>query len=88
MKEIAESSDLIGVMMGMHNDSTFNYSMDFSSKQQRFIKDIDFLEVIVNTLNTEVDGLLSQMELIEKKLEINYDDECKDENKDISVTNN
>ena len=88
MKEISESNDLIGVMMGMHNDSTFNYSMDFSSKQHRFIKDIDFLEVIVNTLNTEVDGLLSQMELIEKKLQITYDEETKDENKDIVVTNN
>jgi len=88
MKEIAESSDLIGVMMGMHNDSTFNYSLDFSSKQQRFIKEIDYLEVVVNSLNNEVDGLLSQIELIEKNLQINFDNETIDQDKELSVTNN
>jgi hypothetical protein len=34
------------------------------------MKDVDYLEVIVNTLNTEVDGLITQMESIENKLNL------------------
>ncbi len=61
---------MIGVILGIHNDATFNYSLDFYNKQQRFMKDVDYLEVIVNTLNTEVDGLITQMESIENKLNL------------------
>ena len=71
MHEIQESKDLIGVMLGIHNDATFNYSLDFYHKQQKFMKDVDYLEVIVNTLNMEVDSLIAQIEFIENKLNLN-----------------
>jgi len=60
-------------MLGIHNDATFNYSLDFFNKQQRFMKDVDYLEVIVNTLNTEVDSLIAQMDMIENKLNSSHE---------------
>jgi hypothetical protein len=65
-------------MFGIHNDATFNYSLDFHHKQQRFMKDIDYLEVVVNTLNTEVETLLKQMESIENKLDIQIEGQNKE----------
>ena len=67
-------------MLGIHNDATFNYSLDFFNKQQRFMKDVDYLEVIVNTLNTEVDGLIAQMDMIENKLNSSNDKSSKEGN--------
>ncbi len=60
-------------MLGINNDATFNYSLDFYHKQQKLIKDVDYLEVIVNTLNMEIDSLIAQMEFIENKLNLNED---------------
>jgi hypothetical protein len=81
MQEIQESKDLIGVMLGIHNEATFNYSLDFYHKQQKLMKDVDYLDVIVNTLNTEVDALIAQMDFIENKLNLN-ESEKKPEEKD------
>lgn len=71
---------MIGVLLGIHNDATFNYSLDFYHTQQKFMKDVDYLEVIVNTLNMEVDSLITQVDFIENMLNF--------KNEESSVENN
>jgi hypothetical protein len=58
----------------MHNDGTFNYNMEFFKKEKRLMNEIDYLEVIVNTLGSEADNLISQLDQIELKLGIVEDD--------------
>ena len=40
----------------------------FYRKQKKFMNEIDYLEVIVNTLDTEADNLSTLLDVIEKNL--------------------
>ena len=70
MKEIQESKDLINILADIHNDSTFNYALEFNKKQIKLMNEVDYLEVVVNTLNTEADNLIALMDKIESKIGI------------------
>jgi hypothetical protein len=43
--------------------------MDFYRKQKKLISEIDYLEVIVNTLDSEADNLISLLDNIENKVQ-------------------
>jgi hypothetical protein len=53
--------------------------MEFYNKQKKFMREIDYLDIIVNSLNSEVDNLILHMDGIEQKLNI-YERENQEEN--------
>lgn len=70
MKEIIETKDLIGVFSDIHTDNTLHYNLEFTKKQKKLMNEVDYLEVVVNTLNMEADNLIALMDKIEGKLNI------------------
>jgi peptidoglycan hydrolase CwlO-like protein len=70
MKEIQDSRDLINILSDIHSDSTFNYNLEFKKKQKKLMNEVDYLEVIVNSLNQEADNLTALIDKIEGKLDI------------------
>ena len=83
MKEIEETKELISLLWDIQNDASFNYyNMEFHRKQKKFMSETDYLEVIVNTLNSEADNLISYMDNIESKLGILEHNEQRNKNQD------
>lgn len=65
-----ETKELIALLYDMQNAATYNNNVDFINKQKKIMNDVDYLDVIVNALNSEVDNLISSMDTIEEKLGI------------------
>jgi hypothetical protein len=63
-----DTKDLVSILWDIQNDPSYNYNMDFYRKQKKIMNEIDYLEVIVNTLDTEADNLLSLLDNIENKI--------------------
>ncbi len=70
MKEIQESKELVAILNEIHNSHTFNHHFEFYRKQKRIMNEIDYLEVIVNTLSSEADNLNAYLDKLEKDLDI------------------
>ncbi len=59
---------MVGLLWDIQNDHSYNYNMDFYTKQKKFMNEIDYLEVIVNTLDTEANNVSTLLDVIEKNL--------------------
>ena len=65
-----ETKDLISLLYDMQSNATYNYNVDFLNKQKKFMNDVDYLDVIVNAISSEVENLISSMDTLEEKLSI------------------
>ena len=54
----------------MNNEKANNYNTDFSQNKKKLTNEIDYIEILVNALNTEVDEILGQLDNIEKLVDI------------------
>jgi hypothetical protein len=70
MKEVHDTKELTSILAKMNEDNTFQYDIDFSIKEKRVMNDIDYLDILVNSLNDELDSLIKMTDDIEKKLDI------------------
>jgi hypothetical protein len=53
----------------MYNDSTMSYNIESARKLNKIFNDVDSLESIINSLNSEVDSLIEQAHQIEKSID-------------------
>jgi hypothetical protein len=66
MKEIVETKDLTDILCDIFTDENMDLNILFDKKKKKLIDDVEYLDVIVNTLNEEVDTLSEQMDELEK----------------------
>jgi hypothetical protein len=68
MKEMSETRELVSLLWDIQNDSSFKYNMEFYRKQKKLMTEVDYLEVVVNTLGVEADNLESYLDNLENQL--------------------
>jgi hypothetical protein len=68
MKEMSETRELVSLLWDIQNDSSFKYNMEFYRKQKKLMTEVDYLEVVVNTLGSEADNLESYLDNLENQL--------------------
>jgi hypothetical protein len=52
----------------MFSDVNFNQNIEQYKKEKKMAKDIEYLEIVINTLTTEVENMNSQFDEIEHML--------------------
>ena len=67
-KGINETKELMNILTKMFNEDTVNINVDHSTKQKKFMNEVDNLEVIINALNIEADNLVEMAEKINRTI--------------------
>jgi chaperonin cofactor prefoldin len=66
-----ETQDLSEIISEMFSDSNFNNILEQNKKEKRLSKDIEYLEIMINTLTSEVENLSTQFNQIEDLIQDN-----------------
>ena len=51
-------------------------NLEFAHNKKKMINEIDYIDVLVNALNTEVDDLMNRIDTIEKLVDASKNDKC------------
>lgn len=68
MKEISETKDLVTIVSEMYSSGTSEFNMECYIKEKKAINDIDYLDVVVDSLSSEVDKMASELDDLEAML--------------------
>ena len=63
-----QSKDLTDILCDIFTDQNMELNINFEKKKKKLLNEIDYLDVLVNTLNNEVDMLSAQVNKIQDKL--------------------
>jgi hypothetical protein len=66
LKEIDETQELSDILTEMFTDSNFAINLEQSKKEKKLFKEVEYLEIFINTLANEVENMNHQVETIEK----------------------
>jgi hypothetical protein len=64
MQNFEESRHLINSFAELNSEKTNNNQNDNSQNKKSLINEIDYIDVLINTLNTEVDNLINDIDQI------------------------
>lgn len=69
IKNFEESRELINAFAEINNEKSLLSDLEFVNDKKKLINEIDYLDIIVNTLNNEVEDLMIQIDNFDKILE-------------------
>ena len=66
IKNIEEGKELVNIFSEVNNEKSILGNIEFNNNKKKMMNEIDYIDVLVNALNTEADDLINQIENIEK----------------------
>lgn len=67
-KKVAETRELVSILSELYNENSSQIALDCHLNEKKLLSEVDYLEVIVNTLDTEIENMLQEADFIENKL--------------------
>lgn len=66
IKNIEEGKELVNIFSEVNNEKSILGNIEFNNNKKKMMNEIDYIDVLVNALNTEADDLINQIDNIEK----------------------
>jgi len=57
---------LVNIFSEVNNEKSILGNIEFNNNKKKMMNEIDYIDVLVNALNTEADDLINQIDNIEK----------------------